>query len=129
MKQYKCEFCGKEFRTKGCIKSHIKYHIGENQIILILLLLSSIPFMIVLRGFMSACTVVSISCSRLLTAILLSLMCCVVSFHQETNDTSVQSATEHLSKVQISNDTWQGTEMRRSLFVMIVVQPSHVEIT
>lgn len=30
IKQYKCEFCGKEFRTKGCIKSHIKYHIGEN---------------------------------------------------------------------------------------------------
>ena len=33
VKQYKCEFCGKEFRTKGCIKSHIKYHIGENQIV------------------------------------------------------------------------------------------------
>ena len=30
VKQYKCEFCGKEFRTKGCIKSHIKYHIGES---------------------------------------------------------------------------------------------------
>ena len=85
--------------------------------------------MVVLRGFMSACTVVSINLSRLPTTISLNLMYCVVSFHQETNDTSVQSATERLSKVQTSNGTWQGTEMRRSSFVMIVVQPSHVEIT
>ena len=60
VKQYKCEFCGKEFRTKGCIKSHIKYHIGENRTIL---MLSSIPFMDVLTGFMSACTVVTTSIS------------------------------------------------------------------
>ena len=78
---------------------------------------------------MSAWAVGSIDFSRLSTSILLSLMCFVVSFHQETNDTSVQSVTEHLSKVQTSNDTWQGTEMKRNLFVMIAVQPSHVEIT
>lgn len=31
-KPYKCEFCEKAFRTKGCFKSHIKYHIGENML-------------------------------------------------------------------------------------------------
>lgn len=82
--------------------------------------LSSIPFMFVLRDFMSAHNVGSNSFLRLWY---------VVSFHQETNDTSAQSVTEHLLKVQTSNDTWQGTEMRRSSFVMIAVQPSHVEIT
>lgn len=50
-------------------------------------------------------------------------------FFKETKGTSVQIVAEHLSKVQISNDIWQDTEMRRSLCVKIVVQPLHVEIT
>ena len=78
---------------------------------------------------MSVCAVVGINFSGQSTYILLSLIYCFVSLRQEINDTNVQSATEHLSKVQTSNDTWQGTEMRRSLFVMIVAQPSHVVIT
>lgn len=50
-------------------------------------------------------------------------------FFKETKGTSVQIVAEHLSKVQISNDIWQDTEMRRSLCAKIVVQPLHVEIT